>query len=302
MLTVSVIIPTHNRPESVQASVKSVLNQSRPVDELIVVNDGSSDPYPDIEAFVSDYGSGEDDVPRFEYIENPTPQGAASARNTGASVATGDIYMFLDDDDRWRKNKVHRQVEHFERRPNHGIVYSGRVATDESGNELYSIGVGSGGNLSKSILERNEIGTTSTPAIDANLFDSVGGFDPEMPALQDWELWIRLCQDTLVGYDPAETVEWTIHDDGGQMTADHVPYAEAIHRIERKHADLFKRLSRLERRQACAFRERIVASKRPETSPKRYTHLAWSLFYWPTPATAAAFLPDVVVQRLRSYM
>lgn len=293
MASVSTVIPTHNRPGRVLEAIKSVREQTLPVDELLLVNDGSSIDYSSVREELDAFGS--KTVTKFLETDG---EGAAKARNVGASESSGDILMFLDDDDRWHSTKVERQMALLN--DSHGLVYSGRLAVGDNGSPLYTIDGDAMGDLKDEILTTNRIGTTSSVAVNTDLFESISGFDVEMPALQDWELWIRLCQHTAVIYDPEHTVEWTIHSNGSQMADDHRLYAKAVARIEEKHNLLFNRLSWRDRRRARAYRHQVVASKRPETSPRRYLDLSQSLVNWPTLSAAAAFLPDTVVQRLRT--
>src|SRR5271165_876879 len=105
---VSVVIPTLHRSHLLMRALNSVLRQTHPVAEIIVVIDG-----PDDET-VQMLGKIEDQ--RLLVIQNPRSMMAAGARNIGASKATGDWIAFLDDDDEWLPNKIERQVTFAEER------------------------------------------------------------------------------------------------------------------------------------------------------------------------------------------
>jgi len=96
--SISVVIPTHNRLESLARAVESVLEQSRPIDEIIIVDNGSEPPV-DPERFRRLHGS-------VLVVRNDVAVGAAAARNMGVAHATGDFVAFLDDDDTWTPNKL----------------------------------------------------------------------------------------------------------------------------------------------------------------------------------------------------
>ena len=294
----SVIIPTHNRPERLLGAVESVAEQTVTPTDVVIVNDGSDVSYDDV---VDRLPTG-----AFEcnYIECSSSGGAARARNIGAEAATGDIYMFLDDDDRWRPRKIEGQLEVLECRPDVGLVYSGRIAVDENRAELYRIDVGERGDLAVRILLRNYIGTTSGVAVTAEAFDAVGGFDSEMPALQDWELWIRLCQETTVGVDDQHTVEWTTHaDPGEQMTSEPERYVRAIDRLETKHADKLAEVDGITRRQIAAYRYSSIADKYARAgSAKRFVYVGRSLAAYPTLTGLSRVLPRSVLTRLRTML
>jgi glycosyltransferase involved in cell wall biosynthesis len=95
-LTVSVVIPTYNRAQLLARALRSVLPECQPGDEVIVVDDGSSD---DTEAVVRAFG------PPVRYLAG-VHRGAGAARNMGIRAASGDLVAFLDDDDEWMPGKL----------------------------------------------------------------------------------------------------------------------------------------------------------------------------------------------------
>lgn len=102
--TVSVIVPTYNRASAIGAAIDSVLSQVPPPDEVIVVDDGSTD---DTWTVLAGYGE------RIRAIRRENG-GAAAARNTGLAVATGDWVAFLDSDDLWLPGRLavlHRDLD-----------------------------------------------------------------------------------------------------------------------------------------------------------------------------------------------
>lgn len=94
--TVSVIIPTYNRAHSVGAALDSVLAQEPPADEVIVVDDGSTDGTTEVLAAYGD---------RITVVRQDNA-GAAAARNAGVRRARGDWVAFLDSDDLWRPGRL----------------------------------------------------------------------------------------------------------------------------------------------------------------------------------------------------
>jgi glycosyltransferase involved in cell wall biosynthesis len=95
--SVSVIIPTFNRAHLITKAIRSILEQTYPVFEIIVVDDGSGDNTHQIVNSVNDA--------RLRYIRHPTNKGLAEARNTGLAHAGGDLIAFLDSDDFWYTEK-----------------------------------------------------------------------------------------------------------------------------------------------------------------------------------------------------
>ncbi len=110
--SVSVVIAAYNAEKYIQRAIDSVLAQSLPADEIIVVDDGSTDNTGDA---VKHYGS----KVRYIYQENAGP---ASARNTAIEAATGTWIAFLDADDEWLKDKLKLQIEHLQQ--NRDLVWT----------------------------------------------------------------------------------------------------------------------------------------------------------------------------------
>ena len=113
-VTISVVIPSYNSDSLLRETLDSVLAQSRPAHEIIVVDDGSSDDTADV---VREYG----EAVRYIRQEN---QGQAIARNTGVEAATGDWIALLDSDDLFLPDRLRRAAEAIEANPSLMVVYS----------------------------------------------------------------------------------------------------------------------------------------------------------------------------------
>jgi glycosyltransferase involved in cell wall biosynthesis len=177
-MNVSVIITTHNRPTSLKDAVDSVLEQSLLPFEILIINDGKGNE-------VIDYFIREGKV---QVHTNSFSSGANYSRNKGASLAKGDLLMFLDDDDTWEINKIHDQIQALTMHPEAGLVYSGKIMvydTDRTA-ELYRTPANTSGYMYPEILKKNLIGTTSGVAIKKEVFFRAGGFDERLPAMQDY--------------------------------------------------------------------------------------------------------------------
>jgi glycosyltransferase involved in cell wall biosynthesis len=126
---VSVIVPTYNNSPFLPATIDSVLAQTYPDYELIVVDDGSTD---DTAAALRPYNG------QIRYLQQ-TNQGVSAARNRGLALALGDYIVFLDGDDLLLPHKLARQVEFLEANETVGIVHSGWQTIDENGQPLNTI-------------------------------------------------------------------------------------------------------------------------------------------------------------------
>src|SRR5207253_2812039 len=105
---VSTVIPAYRASRTIGRAVDSLLSQTRPPDEIVIVDDGSPD---DLAAAVKPYG---DRVQLLRKVNG----GAASARNLGIESARGDLIGFLDADDYWEPSKLERQLDILQRHPN----------------------------------------------------------------------------------------------------------------------------------------------------------------------------------------
>lgn len=111
-MLVSVIIPTYNRAGTIERTLKSVLSQTLPSLEVIVVDDGSTDRTAEVLLPYRD---------RIHLIRQDN-QGPSAAKNSGIKAATGDILAFLDSDDCWLPDKLERQVRLLERTSSAGVT------------------------------------------------------------------------------------------------------------------------------------------------------------------------------------
>lgn len=235
---VSVVIPTHNRAKLLIRAINSVLDQTFSNLEIIVVSDGSTDNTRDI---VMKF---ENEDSRVRLIEVNPGKGGNYARNLGIKYAQGDYVAFLDDDDEWYCTKIFEQMQVFKQDADVGLVYTGcHIIYDDEKVEYLSIG-NSKGDLSKKILyDGGSIGTTSTIMVKKNLLNEVGGFDPELGAMQDYELCIRLCQLTKVGVVEKELINYYNYRSNQQISSLTQKYIEATKYILNKHKLLFATLT-----------------------------------------------------------
>jgi glycosyltransferase involved in cell wall biosynthesis len=117
---VSVILPTYNRAHIVSKALQSVLAQTYPNFEVIVIDDGSTDNTKEIITNIACKD------PRVKYFRNNENKGPAGARNVGISLAKGELIAFIDDDVEWFPNKLERQVNLLQTLPeDYAVVYSG---------------------------------------------------------------------------------------------------------------------------------------------------------------------------------
>lgn len=178
---VSVVITTHNRKKRLLRAIESVLAQTYPNIELIVVDDASDDGTEEQCASSRDF--------RYVRIHPDESNGACRARNKGLECAQGDLIAFLDDDDEWLPRKIERQVSLMSEGVS--IVSSQWESEKRDGEWVRHLASDMDWELPY-LLMRCWGGATSVPLLRTAAVKSVGGFDESVVKGQDHDLWIRL--------------------------------------------------------------------------------------------------------------
>lgn len=192
---VAVIIPAHNRAETIVRALDSVQAQSMPVRKVIVVDDASTDDTCDV---VEAYARRPDLVAEVVLLRMAASGGACVARNFGARHADCAWLAFLDSDDAFRPEKIERQMALVASDPQVVAAFT-RIRYMYPGGRF---------RLSRLVelsdpyllLGSNELAGCSTAMVRRDTFWDAGGFDPEMPSCQDWDLWLRLSRTGKLAY------------------------------------------------------------------------------------------------------
>lgn len=238
MYKISVIIPTHNRGGDIEKTIYSVVNQTFSPYEIIIVSDGSTDNTKEVVKII------QKKYPNIYFYEYFPNRGANYARNYGVNKSKGNFIAFLDDDDEWLESKLKKQIECFIKNPNVGLVYTGVNNIYLDDNIFYISLPKKHKNIDKEILFHNIISTTSTVCVRKDILLDVGGFDEELPALQDYDLWIRICQKYCIyGIEEPLINYYNKRKLSKQISSNTVNYIEAIDYISRKYDKLFSKLS-----------------------------------------------------------
>lgn len=183
MVAVSVVIPTYNRANRVVEAVDSVLSQEFADYEIIVVDDGSTD---NTGGTLSPYNG------RIAYHRHPENLGVSAARNTGIKRARAPLIAFLDSDDRWLPEKLGVQVSFFRENPEALIcqtqeiwIRNGRRVNPRDRH------LKPAGDIYVPSLKRCLV-SPSAVMVKKSLLEEVGLFDEDLPACEDYDLWLRI--------------------------------------------------------------------------------------------------------------
>ena len=196
MSMVSVVVPTHNRAGVLPRALRSIYAQKMSVDEVIVVDDGSTD---DTAEQVSR------DFPDVQLIVQSN-HGVSHARNRGLQRARGTWVALLDSDDEWLPDKIQTQLNELKSSPalrvchtNEIWIRNGRRVNPMKKHDKH------GGNIFFHCLPRCVMSPSSV-VLHRSLFDEVGMFDETLPVCEDYDLWLRIASQTRVLYVPEKLV------------------------------------------------------------------------------------------------
>jgi glycosyltransferase involved in cell wall biosynthesis len=185
---VSVILPTHFRPERLGRAIRSALDQTHKDLEIVVVDDESTPENPLIVEGFKD--------PRLRFIRLEGSRGVPGARNAGIQVARGSYIAFLDDDDEWMPSKIEKQLSDLRAKgPAFKISYCIReFYNDEKGETTGHSKKGWDGNHTEALITGQIVPSPSCVLLEATCLKRVGGFQKDLTSLEDRELWLRLSE------------------------------------------------------------------------------------------------------------
>lgn len=189
--SVSVIIPTRNRVSRLWGAIKSVIDQGPSIRQVIIVDDSSSDLTSESHELLRHFDS------RIEVHRSRCRIGGAAARNLGVTKAKGDLIAFLDDDDIWLEGKVDKQIAFLNGHDSYGAVLCSELRVNmQTGHSSVSR---PGRVDRRRLIAHFPCPGTSCLMMRRPLFAMVGGFNPTLRRLQDWDFYLRLCAITELG-------------------------------------------------------------------------------------------------------
>lgn len=178
----SVVIPLYNKEKSIAKTLQSVLAQTYPDFEIVVVNDGSTDNSLTVAKQIQD--------PRIRIIDKENG-GVSSARNRGIKEARNEWIAFLDGDDLWKENHLDTFYELISRYPENKVFCTSFIRSNLNfpAKEDSSIQV-----IENYFDEaiKDHFFWTSVVCINSSVFDITGNFDESLSRGEDLDLWIRI--------------------------------------------------------------------------------------------------------------
>lgn len=201
---ISAIIPSYNRVNLLSRAIQSVVEQTVCPSEIIVIDDGSTD---HTETMIAT------DFPTVIYHKQ-SQQGVSAARNKGIQLAQFPWLAFLDSDDAWLPEKLARQQQAIAQNASMKLCHSDEIWI-RNGQRVnpHRKHQKRGGWIFQHCLPLCAISPSSV-LIHQSIFDSVGLFDENLPACEDYELWLRITHQFPVLYvDQPLLIKYGGHDD-----------------------------------------------------------------------------------------
>lgn len=182
MSTISVVIPTYNRRDSLARALDSVINQSRVAEEIIVIDDGSND---------ATASMVQTNYPAVTLLKQEN-QGVSAARNSGIKHAKGEWLALLDSDDCWHARKLEKQLDALDKQPEYRVAHTEEIwirngvrVNQMKKHQKY------GGYIFRRCLPLCAISPSSS-IIHRSVFSEVGLFDESLPVCEDYDMWLRI--------------------------------------------------------------------------------------------------------------
>lgn len=191
--SISVVIPVYNGAALIGKAIRSVLAQTMLPDEIIVVNDGSTDDT--LETLVAFRDS--------VTVISTDNRGVASARNSGIRAAAGDWIAFLDADDVWHPDKLERQFDLLDRYPGAGMSFCNFIYLERAdgsaqqhferfaGRVTFNVDAPIHPDPYDALLRENLVGTASSVVVRRDVLDQAGLFETSYRQAEDYDLWLR---------------------------------------------------------------------------------------------------------------
>lgn len=210
--TFSIVITAYEAADTIAAAVESALAQTRPAEEVLVVDDGSND---DLDGALRPY------TDRIELVRRPNGGGAA-ARNTGAEAAKTDFMAVLDADDAYHPRRLEAIAELARQQPDLDLV-----TTDA---RLLAQGepVGTFAGYTPFVWEDQRTAIFETcfvggwPAIRLSRLEAIGGFDESFRIAYDWDCWLRCILDgARASFVDEPYYDYVVHS--GSLSASRAP-------------------------------------------------------------------------------
>ena len=220
----SVVVPTHDRPDRVGAAVRSVLDQDYRALEVVIVDDGSGPATSEVLDRLADSDR------RVVVVRHEESQGASAARNTGLDAARGELVGFCDDDDAWLPGTGTRAVAALT--PSSGIVYGQHQVLIETTGRLVTFRPPP--SPTPGLLRWLDVSPSIFGVVRRSAVGDALRFDTGLTTSEDWDLRLRCADVAPMVFVPAPLYRYIQHT-GTRLTASPTAHAQGHHAFLDKH-------------------------------------------------------------------
>ena len=298
MLDVTVILPTIGREFYLLRALRSIVNQTLSVNEVLLVFDLPKE-IEGLEIVKKEFKEKQIDL---RVISTGGNLGGAATRNIGIKEANCEIIMFLDDDDYWKPNKVERQLKVFEKNPLCVLSHTSRdiVFSNNLDKVVRTVEATFSGPAYPSILWSNVAGVTSTIAIRKEALMKTSLFDVNLACRQDYDLWMRVSKLGQFIAIRESLMVYTLFDDAtSQISKNYKNHVAVAKYLIKKYSEDLKSLSYLNKRKFISEKWFSTAKSARRTGYfQSLPYLARAFYFLPKPKYLVLLLPDFIYKNL----
>lgn len=239
---ITVIIPCYNSEKSIKSTLLSILNQTLRVDEVVVIDDGSTDKTRDIvKSIQKNYKKNR------IVLFSQNNKGVSAARNKGVEISRGDWIAFCDSDDYWIPEKNQKVTKYIKNNP--ALDFIAHEYGVGMNNTIQKVNNKQKYNEKKSLfpqLYQKCLFQTSSIFIKKSLFNKIGGFDEDLKVAEDYDMWLKVSDIANFCYIKELLGVYTIQETNKKnLSADEMLMFESTVKVLKRHINkLYKYYSK----------------------------------------------------------
>lgn len=219
--TVSVAITTRNRLDYLRLALASIAEQTRPADELVVVNDGGAAVTSVLAGFPGP----------CTVLDSARNEGTPSGLNRAIRASTGDLIAMCDDDDLWAKTHIEALEATF-RDPDVVLAYTSTLAFTTERTQPFAV---MARDFDLAHLRTTNYLVASAVMFRRSVYEAVGGFDPALTGYSDWDFYLKVVTCGRVAWVEAPLTFYRVHPGSTQIALGEAARREQLTRLCERH-------------------------------------------------------------------
>lgn len=236
----TVIIPSKNRMDMLVRAVTSISLQGVLPVAIIIIDDCSSQPI--TQSLFENITN-----LKITILRNQNSIGGAKSRNVGIQNASSKFISFLDDDDCWEPHYIKSVCELLSENDKVAAYTSKSFVLSSELNKVFKESIATDTISTSDLLKGNFVGTTSCVTAQKSFLIDINGFDESLPALQDYECWLRMSLNGILFQPvPKAKVIYTINITSSQISGNYSNHINAKSIISNKYVGLLEQSNYIE--------------------------------------------------------